>query len=40
MQDKMTSLITKIKLDASTEASTFHDEEVCPMEGEQLNEGI
>lgn len=30
MQDKMTSLITKIKLDASTEAYTFHDEEVCP----------
>lgn len=30
MQDKMTSLITKIKLDASTEAYTFHDEGVCP----------
>lgn len=30
MQDKVTSLITKIKLDASTEAYTFHDEEVCP----------
>lgn len=30
MQNKMTSLITKIKLDASTEAYTFHDEEVYP----------
>lgn len=35
MQDKVTSLITKIKLDVSTETYTFHDEEVCPMEGEQ-----
>ena len=30
MQDKMTSLITKIKLDASTEAHTFHNEEFYP----------
>lgn len=29
MQDKVTSLITKIKLDASMEAYTFHDEQVC-----------
>lgn len=34
MQDKVTSLITKVKLDASTEAYTFHDEEVCPTHNE------
>lgn len=30
MAEKMTSLITKIKLDTSTEAYTFHNEEVHP----------